>query len=662
MTDEFPYVFRPLRIGAVTVPNRLFVTAHATQFVEDDPAGYHRWSVLGDRARAYYEDRAKGGFGLQIIGQTQVHPQAGPDRPSSFAAEAVSRYRAIAEACHRHGSVVFVQLNHNGRERGSSGPDSWAPLWSASSLPAAHGEMTKAMDADDIAELVAAFARAATLCRDAGMDGVEVHAAHPHMLGEWLTSAYNRRDDAYGGTLVNRLRIVVEIVEAIRGACGSEFVVGVRTNGAWTMPGGHTPEEGVEIATRLASSVRLDFVDVSGVPTIGSIGTPFAGIVPWAEAVKRALPSLPVFGVGRIVRPEQAEAILARGDLDMVGMTRASIADPELPVKARTGRGAEVRVCIGAGQGCLMRNRDRRPLTCQQNPAVGRESEWGIGTLRAATSARRVVVVGGGPGGLEAAVAAAARGHDVTLLEREGELGGQVRFITRNERREEFARVVEWRAGELERLGARVVLGVEATADAVVAEGPDDVVVATGSRPRRDGWYPVTPHRRALPGFDLPHVVTTWAALTGACDAAAHVVIIDAHGYHHSSDVVEYLAARGVRTTVVTATPVLAAGVDDNDRPDLMRAIRDCPVELVTNTIVDAIGSDHVLAHDTHRGRERRIEDVDRVVLSVGQDPVDDLYRALEGRVDRLLRVGDCVAPRGVEHAVYEGHRAGREL
>lgn len=655
-------LFTPLEVGSLTLANRLFTTAHATQLVEDDPDGHHGWSVLGRRALAYYEERARGGFALQVIGQTQVHPQAGTDRPSSYGPVVVDRYHAIAEACHRHGSAVFVQLNHNGIERGSTGPDAWEPMWTASARPAGHGEMTRSMSEGEIAELVGAFADAARRCQEAGVDGVEIHAAHPHMLGEWLTEAFNHRSDRYGGSLEGRLRIVVEIIEAVRSAVGPDFVVGVRTNGAWTAPGGHTVEEGVAIASALAATGRIDFLDVSGVPTIGGIGTPFAALVPWAAAVKAAVPELPVFAVGRIVRPEQAAEVIASGAADMVGMTRASIADPDLPRKALEGRDREIHVCIGAGQGCLMRNRERRPLTCQQNAAAGREELWGGATLTPSPTPRRLVVVGGGPAGLEAAVTAARVGHEVTLLERDDVLGGQIRLITRNPRRAEFAEIVAVRAHEAALLGVDVRLATAATVESIVALAPDRVVVATGSRPRRSGWYTPRPHQATLPGHDLPHVRTTWDVLGGACDDARHVAVIDAHGYHHTMDAVEHLARLGVRTTLVGATAVPVPGIDDHDRPDAMRVLAAGPVELRPSTLAEAITEHGVELRGTFRGETSTLTDVDAVVLSIGQDPVDELSVALTAAGVPHDVVGDCGAPRGVEHAVFEGHRAGRSL
>jgi 2,4-dienoyl-CoA reductase-like NADH-dependent reductase (Old Yellow Enzyme family) len=661
----FPHVFQPLRIGRLTVRNRLFISAHNTELVQRDPEGLHRWSVLGDRAVAYNAERARGGFGLVMVGQTQVHPQSGTDRPSSYRPEARSFFAQMASECHAFGTPVIVQLNQNGREKISSGPDSWDPVWGPSALAsasaAARGEMSKAMDRDDIQALVSAYGDAARNVQEAGVDGVEVHAAHPHLYGEWLTPAINKRTDEYGGSLGNRLRVVVESIAAVRRACGRDFVVGVRINGAWPVPGGQTVEEGVEIARMLEATGDLDFINVSGWPGIGSIGSELGFMMPWAAAVKQAVTSIPVFGIGRIIAPAQAEDALAAGQADMIGMTRAGIADPELPNKAREGRLDEIRRCIGAGQGCLTRTLSARPMTCTQNPAVGLERTWGVATLQPASHPRRVLVVGAGPAGLEAALVAARRGHDVTLLEREAELGGQVLLIGRVARRREFLDVVLWRARELDRLGVRVEVDCDVTPDEVRRRAPDVVVVATGSQPRLCGWYPPMPHLDAIPGSDSAPLVSTWDVLEGAVDSRARVVVIDATGYHQSGDALEYLAARGVRTEAVTHAPLVAAGVDVNDRPDFDAALRG-HVGFHLSTVVERLGADFVELRNLLSGERTRLDGVDAVVMSIGNDVCDSLYHALCGGGVEVHRIGDALTPRGVEHAIHEAHALGRAL
>ncbi|HEV7680393.1 MAG TPA: FAD-dependent oxidoreductase [Candidatus Dormibacteraeota bacterium] len=662
---NFPHVFEPLRIGGITVPNRLFISAHNTELVQRDPDGYHRWSVLGDRAVAYNAERARGGFGMVMVGQAQVHPQSGTDRPAAFHEQARPHLARMAEECHQHGTAVIVQLNQNGHERGNTGPDMWEPMWGPSAMASAasnaHGEMSKAMDLDDIRDVVGAFAQAARNVQDAGVDGVEVHAAHPHLYGEWLTPAYNKRTDAYGGSLENRLRIVVETVAAVRKAVGRSFVVGVRMNGAWTMPGGQTVEEGVEIARRLEATGNLDFINVSGWPGIGSIGSQLGFMMPWAEEIKKAVRTLPVFGIGRIVDPQQAEDAIAAGQADMVGMTRAGIADPELPRKAREGRVDEIRRCVGAGQGCLTRTLAGRAITCTQNPAVGLERSWGIGTLQRTARARSVLVVGGGPAGLEAAAVAARRGHSVTLVERQDDLGGQVRLIGRVQRRREFLDVVRWREGELRRLGVKVETGREMSPDEVRRRAPDVVVVATGSRPRVCGWYPPMPHLDGIPGADTAPLFSTWDVLDGRLDGAAHVVVVDATAYNQSGDVLEYLAEHGVRTDAVAHAPLLAAGIEWNDRADFDAALRG-RIGMHLSTVVERLHPDAVELRNLLSGERSRIDGVDAVVLSIGNDVVDSLYDALRGDGIEAHRIGDCVTPRGVEHAIHEGHRLGRKL
>lgn len=676
----FDRCFSPLRVGSLEVPNRLFVTAHHTAFVTDVRRDGREWSYLDGRAADYVEERAKGGFGLVVVGQTQVHPRSGRHRPAAYGPDAAGWLGAMATRCHRHGTALVVQLNQNGNEQIWTGPDNWEPGWGPSAQPtldpAARGEMCKEMDEDDIAALVGAFASAASNVIGAGVDGVEIHAAHPHLLGQWLTPAFNRRADRHGGSLENRMRLVLDVVAAVRAACPPPAVVGLRINGAWTMPGGQTLEEGLIISRMAEATGALDFLDVSGWPGIGTIGSPPGGLLPYAAAIRADLRGrgrdLPVFGAGRIVDPAQAEAALEAGQADMLAMTRASIADPELPAKARRGGSDDIRRCVGAGQGCLMRNAGGRPITCTQNPAVGREAVWGAGTLVPASRPRAVVVVGGGVAGMEAAWVAAARGHAVTLVEATDRLGGQVNLISAVTRRAEMAEVVRWRARQLERHGVSVILGQPVDGPWVLARlsefgGPDQVstaavVVATGAVPRKAGWYAGTPHLAQIPGAELPHVHSGWGALRGRLDDCRHVAVVDGCTYYQSSDPVEYLAARGIRVSAISTGASFAEGLERNDRPSFVAAARAGGVRFHPSRIVTAIESDRVVMVDTYTGAEEAVEGVDAVVLSIGSDAVDTVYRELVAAGPEVHRVGDCLTPRGIEHALFEAHRVAREL
>jgi NADPH-dependent 2,4-dienoyl-CoA reductase/sulfur reductase-like enzyme len=525
--------------------------------------------------------------------------------------------------------------------------------------------MNKEMDGDDIRSLIEGFVKSSRNAQEAGLDGVEIHAGHPHLLGEWLTPAYNRRTDRYGGSLENRLRLVLEIVDEVRKACGHGLAVGVRINGEWRMPGGQTLEESIEVSRRLEATGQVDFINVTGWPGplgIAPTGAPRGQLIPFAEAVKKATEGIAVFSIGRIVDPGHAERIVASGQADMVGMTRASIADPELPNKAREGRLDDIRRCIGAGQGCLGRNSLGRPITCTQNPTVGREQEWGIGTLQPAAKPKRVLVAGGGPAGMEAAIVAALRGHEVTLCEARDVLGGQVNLITKSPRRDEFAWVVEWRERQLARLGVTVQLSTLVTPDLVKSLRPDAVVVATGSTARPRGWYPSLPHLPSIPGSDQAHVFTYADALEGAIGPGNRVVLVDGLGYYQSSDAFEYLLTSGCQVTAVTATAQVTGDMYHHEREAFMRTVREYGGTILPFRVVQEIRPTAVVVEDQVSGDETTLSMVDAVVLSLGNDPNDALYRALRGEVGELYRIGDCVTPRRIEHAVFEGHRTGREL
>ena len=483
MGDQpFPRLFSPLRLGpALTLRNRIVLSPHTTMYADPDGSP----SV---RDADYQAARARGGIALSVLGTSVVH--ASSTRHFGVLANLddsyIPAYRRVADAVHAHGAALFAQLNHQGLA--AHGAGAGRPLLAPSAVPSfIHGEVPAPLDVRSIREIVAAFGAAADRCRHAGLDGVLIHAAHGYLLNQFLSPLTNRRADAYGGSLDNRLRLLLEVVATIRRAVGRSFVVGVRLSVDEFLPGGLTLDDSLPIARRLAESGLVDYLDVSSGVDYDwlSLGRHYPGMhwpeatwVHLAAAVKAAV-ALPVACAGRIREPGQAERLLAEGALDLVQMARALIADPEWPNKARAGRVDEIRPCLYVSSGCLEHLAQGRPIGCVQNPAVGREGEHGA--IAPAAVAKTVVVVGGGPAGMEAALVARQRGHRVVLLERDGALGGQMRTAARAPGRAELLRGVAFLERELARHGVDVRLGVEADAAAVLRLSPDAVVVATGS-------------------------------------------------------------------------------------------------------------------------------------------------------------------------------------
>ena len=676
MPSEFPHLFQPLTIGNVEVKNRLMVTSHSHDLYRFDPEGYGRWNMLSDRAGVYHADRAKGGWGLVITGQTLVHKSCGTTRPLGYLEEVIEPYSRIAKSILDAGAICFMQMNHNGRVR-TSGTDDWEPVMAASSgilvYPNAGGETCREMEVRDIKDVVAGFAKTASNMKRAGFPGVEIQTAHSYLLSEFLTPAYNKRKDEYGGSLENRMRFPLEVVRAVREEVGPDYVAGVRMNAFWAAPGGEgwDFEDAIHYAKTLEATGMVDFLDVSAWGaewSLAGIGTPLGPLVPYSSRIKKETHGIPVFVVGRIVDPAQAEKIVAEGHADMVAMTRASIADPELPNKLREGRDDDVRRCIGAGQGCLGRHMLLKPMTCTQNPTVGREAEWGIGTLKPAPEKKKVLIAGAGPAGMEAAIIAARRGHDVTLCDSSDALGGQVKLILKSPRRGEFKHVIEWRERQISKAeNIELRLGVEVTPEYVEREKPDVLVVATGSQPTTESkfgtsyiWGSTLARTPGIPGADREHVHNPWDVLTGRLDDRRHVVIIDGVGFHQSADPLEYLAARDKKVTALATGGYFAADLLYNDRPNFLALLKEKDVVFHALSVIKEIGADSVTVTSYESGRDFVIEDVDGVVLSLGNVANDALFHAMEGKVPEIYRIGDCVTPRRVEHAHFEGHRTGR--
>jgi len=369
-----------------------------------------------------------------------------------------------------------------------------------------------------------------------------------------------------------------------------------------------------------------------------------------AAAIKRAAPGMPILHASRIVDPVHADRLVAAGQIDVVGMTRALIADPDLPRKTREGRLDDIRTCVGANEGCIDRIYQGRPVTCVQNPATGREAE--LAEVRAAATPRNVVVVGGGVAGLEAARMAATRGHRVVLFEKAPELGGQVLLAARAPERGEYAGIVRFLAAQVQKLAVQVRLGVEATPASVLAERPDVVIVATGSHP----------HVPPLPGCDGKHVVTDRDVLAGDAKVGASVVVVDDVHTQEALSTAELLVEQGKRVEVISPLFYVGQDIGVTSIAPLYARLHTRGVVLTPGTELRAVEGSTVIVANVYSGVERRIEPVDTVVLAAGSRSTDSLYRALKGQVAELYAVGDCVAPRGVHQAILDATRVARKI
>src|SRR5262245_27381394 len=655
MAHEFRYLFTPIRVGGLTLRNRIFSTGHAEAMAEEGKPG--------PRLRGYHEGKARGGCALTIIGgSSSVHPSSPAsawNMPANHDDSIIPAYRAMAEAIHRHGAHVFTQLTHMGR-RAQSDNESWHVLLAPSQIPEkVHREIPHEMDADQIAMLVRAFGDAVRRCREGGLDGVELSFAHNHLVDQFWSPLFNRRSDDYGGSLENRMRFGFEVLHEIRRQVGRDYVVGSRISGDEFTDGGLTAEDMGEIAHRLAASGLVDFLSIIGgaahsfalqAGAVPNMSFPNAVYVPLAAAVKARVPEIPIFHATRIVDPVHADRILADGSVDVVGMTRALIADPEMPRKAREGRLDEIRQCVGANEGCIDRIYQGKPVTCIQNPGAGREAE--LGEIAAAASRKRVVVVGGGVGGLETARVATLRGHRVVLFEKGRELGGQVLVAARTPARADYAGIVRFLVRQVERQGVDCRLNVDAGVQTVLAEAPDVVVVATGSH----GHVP------ALPGLDGKHVVTDRDVLLDRVEVGDRVVVVDDVHTQQGLSTADYLLEQGRQVEVVSRLFYAGQDVGITSIVPLYTRLFAKGVVFTPHTDLLAVEGSTVVVANVYTGEERRIEGVDTVVLSMGARSTDGLYRRLRGRVPALHAVGDCVAPRGVHHAILEGTRVAGSL
>jgi 2,4-dienoyl-CoA reductase-like NADH-dependent reductase (Old Yellow Enzyme family) len=615
-----------------------------------------------------------------------------PDSPPAFGnlhlfdERIVADLEALARAVHAHGAAVMCQITHLGRRTYWNRAD-WLPVLAPSAVrEPAHRSFPKAMEDHDIRRVVRAYGAAARRCREAGLDGIEIEA-YGHLLDAFWSPATNRRSDDYGGPLENRMRFSFEVLDEIRALVGSEFIVGIRMVVDEDMAGGLGREEGLEIARRLVATGMLDFVNVirghidtdEGLAhVIPGMGTPAAPHLAFAGEVRAAL-GVPTFHAARIADLATANHAIAEGLVDLVGMTRAHMADPHIVAKLGRGEEARIRPCVGVGY-CIDRIYEGGEALCLHNPATGREATVPHVIAPSNGPVRKVVVVGAGPAGLEAARVAAARGHRVVLFEAAPAPGGQVRLAAALTRRREIIGIVDWLESEIAHLGVDLRCNVFAEAPDVLAETPDVVVIATGGVPNTS----FLAEGEAL-------AVSSWDILGGQAAPGRDVLLFDDNGAHPGAACAEFLARAGARLEFVTPERTVLPEIGGTNYPAYLKAFGEHGVTIALNRRLRAIRREGnrlaaVLYDEYARAFEERV--VDQVVVEHGTLPADDLYFELKpassnlGEIDldallagrpqgkvnnrdggfQLFRVGDAVASRNIHAAIYDSLRLCKDL
>ena len=633
---RFPHLLSPIQVGRRRLRCRVLVTAHEIRLGDG--------RIPGARYAAYHRARARGGAGLQITGCTAVHHTGGLGSGGGLANvddSIIDGYRVLSGAVHEEGGVILAQLGHSGATIHATEPG--APVWAPSAVAGElmrRGQRAHAMSAGEISEVVAAFGAAAERSRKGGMDGVEILAAFGFLVAAFLSPVTNRRTDAYGGSLENRMRFCREVVSAVRDAVGPDGIVGLRIPGDELVEGGLELEEMKAVARAVESDGKVDYLNVIAGTNMDRLlraehwpPTPARhGLFVHLAAGIRSAVELPVFTVGRITDPVQAERILADGEADMVGMTRAHVADPNLIAKLREGRLDDVRPCVGANV-CVRNGLEGRSIGCIHNPQTGRELAWGD-PVRAERSLD-VAVVGGGPAGLEAARVAALRGHRVTLHERSEHLGGQLRAWTRLASKRELRRIVEWQQRQLERLQVRIRLGhqVESAAD---LDGAEVVVLAAGARPG-----PVSVEGAAEHGV---RVCTAYDVLDSEPAPGSPSLVWDRAGGGAVVSAAEHLAVAGCPVTLVTPSMAVADDMDVTNRVPLYRRLYEHGVTMLPNSDVARVVAQGVVVTNVYTGRETTISGIEQVVVCDAAQARSELADALREEGLRVLTAGLRVA------------------
>ncbi|MEP4548423.1 MAG: NADH:flavin oxidoreductase [Saccharospirillum sp.] len=685
---NFESLFRPLAINKLTIRNRIVSTAHAEVYATDG-------GMTTDRYVRYYEEKAKGGCGLCICGGSSVvsidSPQSWWKSVNLATDKIIPHFQNLADAVHRHGGKIMIQITHMGRRSRWDG-ENWPNLMSPSGIrEPVHRATCKTIEEEEIWRIIGDFARAAKRAQDGGLDGVELSAVHQHMIDQFWSPRVNKRTDQWGGTFENRMRFGMEVLKAVREAVGPDFAVGIRMCGDEFHPDGLNHEDLKEIAAYYNKTGMVDFFGVVGsgcdthntlanvIPNMAYPPEPFLHL---AAGIKTVV-DVPVIHAQNIKDPNQAERILDAGYVDFVGMTRAHIADPHIIAKIKMNQIDQIRQCVGANY-CIDRQYQGLDVLCVQNAATSREYQ-GLPHIIEKTEGpvRSVLVIGGGPGGMEAARVAAERGHKVTLVERADALGGQITLAAQAPQRDQIAGITRWYALELARLGVDVRLGTSADAALIRDEQPEVCILATGGEPfieQETEWG-------AAEGL----VVSSWDILSGAVEPGKNVLVFDSICEFSGMSVADYLSAKGALVELVTDDTKPGVGIGGTTFPTYYRSLYEKEVVMTSDLNLVQVYTEGdqkiaVLENEYTGQQEERV--VDQVVIENGTRPNEALYYELKpesvnkGQIDVetlyanaaqpvlsepqngmiLWRLGDAVSQRNIHAAIYDALRLCKDL
>ncbi|MFJ2382554.1 oxidoreductase [Pseudomonas protegens] len=643
MTSAFPHLFEPLQIRGKRLKNRIMSSGHDTSMPTDN--------LVNEQLIAYHRARAEGGVGLIVLQVAGVHDSARYTSHVLMATDdaCIDGYRRLAETCHAHGTVVLSQIFHPGREIMESADGLLAVAYAPSAVPNERFRvMPRALDQDMIDEIIQGYADAARRLHQAGLDGVELVASHGYLPAQFINPRVNRRTDGYNGELEQRLRFIREILGAMRASTDAEFIIGLRISADERDPEGLTEDESLAAVQLLQG--QLDYVHIVA-GTSASLGGAVHIVPPMAvEAAYlareagtfKAKLSIPLFVTGRINQPQEAEAIIAKGQADVCGMTRALICDPQMPNKSDSGHSEDVRACIACNQACIGHFHKGLPISCIQHPETGRELLYG--QPKPSARGKRILVVGGGPAGMKVAAVAAQRGHRVTLYEASAQLGGQIQLAQLLPRRSEFGGASTNLQREMQLAGVEVVRNTRVDRALIERENPDHVIIATGAQP----YWPNFER-----GGDL-QVVDAWQVLRDEVQLGRSVVVADWRCDWIGPGIAERLVRAGHQVQLAVNGTHCGESLPLYVRDQMAGELHKLAIPIIPYARLYGCDDSTVYLQHTASGEPMLLENVDSLVLCQGHQSVDDLGQQLKGLVP-FQRIGDCLAPRTVEEAIHEG-------